>query len=264
MDDPFTSIGVFEEGDIARLEFQRPDQHNAFDETMHNEFARALAALRQNIDIRVVLLHAQGKSFIGGGNFDYLRALHRDADLRRRTCQEAYDIFTLLNDMPMPVIAAVQGPALGLGATIVTSCDIIVAWEGATLGDPHVRAGIVAGDGGVLSWSAAAGTNRAKRMLLTGDLITAREAFSFGLVTDLVDSPEKAYPTARAIAERIAALPPLAVRGTKQVFNVLGKNRNSVALDASILAEDLSLASDDLEEAMAALAEKRPGKFRAR
>jgi enoyl-CoA hydratase len=260
----FTNIGVFEEGPIARLEFRRPEAHNAFDQTTHNEFARALALLRQNTAIRVILLHAQGKTFIGGGNFDYLKALHDDADLRQRTAQEAYDIFTLLNDIPVPIVAAVQGHALGFGATIVTSCDIIVAWKGAKLADPHVRAGIVAGDGGVLSWSAAAGVTRAKRMLLTGDPITAREAYEFGLVTDLVETPEEAYPVALGIAERIAALPPMAVQGTKRAFNALGKHRNSVALEVSLLTENASVASDDALEALAAFTEKRPGRYRNR
>jgi enoyl-CoA hydratase len=164
----------------------------------------------------------------------------------------------------VPIIAAVHGHALGFGATIVTSCDVIVAWKDAKLGDPHVKAGLVAGDGGVLSWSAAAGVTRAKRMLLTGDSITAQGAYCFGLVTDLVDTPEEGYPTALAIAQHIAALPPLAVQGTKRVFNALGKHRNSVALDLSVMAENISIASEDLREALAALTEKRAGDFKNR
>jgi enoyl-CoA hydratase len=140
----------------------------------------------------------------------------------------------------VPIIAAVHGHALGFGATIVTSCDVIVAWKDAKLGDPHVKAGLVAGDGGVLSWSAAAGVTRAKRMLLTGDSITAQDAYCFGLVTDLVDTPEEAYPTA------------------------LAKHRNSVALDLSVMAENISIASEDLREALAALTEKRAGDFKNR
>ena len=140
----------------------------------------------------------------------------------------------------------------------------IVAWQDAKLADPHVRGGLVAGDGGVLSWSAAAGVNRAKRMLLTGDSITAREAHQFGLVTDLVATPEEAYPTALALAQRIAALPPLAVQGTKRAFNALAKQRNNAALEVSLLAEIASITSDDLEEALQAATEKRAGVFHNR
>ncbi len=260
----FQSLGLEIEGHIGRLEFRRPNEFNAFDEIQHREFASALAQLRQNQEIRVILMHAQGKAFLGGGNFDYLRQLRDDADLRRRTYQEAYDIFSLLNDISVPIVVAVQGHALGFGATIVTSCDIIVAWQDAKIADPHVKGGLVAGDGGVLSWSAAAGVNRAKRMLLTGDAISAREAYAFGLVTDLVATPEEAYPTALALAQRIAALPPMAVQGTKRAFNALGKQRNSAALETSLLSEIASITSDDLEEALKAATEKRPGVFNNR
>ena len=260
----FTSLGVEIEGPLGRLEFRRPNEFNAFDAVQHSEFAQALAQLRLNQDIRVILMHAQGKAFLGGGNFDYIRQLRDDADLRRRTLQEAHDIYSLLTDMPVPIVAAVQGHALGFGATIVTSCDIVVAWQDAKIADPHVRGGLVAGDGGVLSWSAAAGVNRAKRMLLTGDSITAREAYQFGLVTDLVATPEEAYPTALALAQRSAALPPLAVQGTKRAFNALAKQRNNAALEVSLLAEIASITSDDLEEALQAATEKRAGVFHNR
>ena len=101
-------------------------------------------------------------------------------------------------------------------------------------------------------------------MLLTGDSITAREAYQFGLVTDLVATPEEAYPTALALAQRIAALPPLAVQGTKRAFNALAKQRNNAALEVSLLAEIASITSDDLEEALQATTEKRAGVFHNR
>jgi enoyl-CoA hydratase len=260
----YETIGLIIDGPIARIEFRRPEHHNAFNAPQHREFAQALAHVRQLPDLRALILQAQGKTFLGGGDFDYLRQLRDDPDLRRRTHQEGFDIFTLLNDMPVPVIAAMHGHALGFGATIVASCDIIVAWADAKLGDPHVRAGIVAGDGGVFSWSAAAGANRAKRMLLTGDTVTAREAYAFGLVTDLVDTPEDVLPVAEALAARITALPPMAVQGTKRVFNALGAHRNGGVLDMSLIIELQTLMSEDLEEALRAQTEKRPAAFKNR
>jgi enoyl-CoA hydratase len=162
------------------------------------------------------------------------------------------------------VIAAMQGHAIGLGATVVTSCDMIVAWADAKLADPHVRVGLTAGDGGVLSWSAAAGVNRAKRMLLTGDAITAREAYAFGLVTDLVDTPEEVLPLAETLAARIAALPPMAVQGTKRIFNALERQRNAGLMHVSLLTEMATMSSDDLGEALRSAAEKRQGVYRNR
>lgn len=256
------TIGLDVADHIAQIEFRRPDQHNAFNAAMHKDFAEVLGAVRQRDDVRVVLLTAQGRTFLGGGDFDYLRQLRDDPVIRRRSQQEAYDIYARLNDMPFPIVAAVHGHALGFGATIITSCDVIVAWADAKIADPHVRAGIVAGDGGVLSWSAAAGVTRAKRMLLTGDSITARIAYDWGLVTDLVETPEAALPAAEAIARQIAGLAPMAVQGTKRVFNALEKQRNGSTIEVSLLTELQSLTSEDLEEALQAATEKRPATFR--
>ncbi|MET0547144.1 MAG: enoyl-CoA hydratase/isomerase family protein [Caulobacterales bacterium] len=260
----FECIGLTYEGPIARLEFRRPEAHNAFNAVMHREFCDALTDVRLNMDARVLILQAQGKTFLGGGDFEYLKQLREDPDLQRRTQREALDIFGLLNSQIVPMVAAVHGHALGFGATIVTSCDVIVAWKLAKLGDPHVVAGIVAGDGSVLSWSSAAGATRAKRMLLTGDMITAQEAYAFGLVTDLVDEPAQALPAAEAIAKRIAALPPVAVQGTKKVFNSLAAHRNGSVIETSLLAEQHSFMSEDAMEALDAAINKRPGNYRNR
>lgn len=260
----FSSLALTFDGPIALLQLRREEQNNAFDEGLHGDLVRALQQLRQNGDIRVVLLHSAGRMFSAGGSFDYLERLRSDPVLCRRTQQEGHDIFTALLEMPVPIVAAIQGHAVGFGATIVTACDVSVAWKDAKLGDPHVQVGIVAGDGGILSWTAAAGYNRARRMLLTGDTITAAQAYQFGLITDLVDTPEAALPEARRIAERIAALPPIAVRGTKKAFIGLAKIANGDVLDLALAEEVASMSSEDMLEAITALREKRAARFRNR
>ena len=252
------------DGAIGRIAFCRPEMLNAVNAEMHRGFAEALKQARSVPDLRVLLIQAEGTAFSAGGDFDYLRQLRSDADLRLRSQQEAYDIWATLNDMPVPVIGVMHGHAMGFGATVLTACDMVVAWKAAKLGDPHVRVGLTAGDGGVLGWSAAAGVMRAKRMLLTGDTITAEEAHRIGLVTDLVETPEEALPMAEALAKRVAALPPLAVQGTKQIFNTLEKERNGGVMYSSILTEMQALMSDDLEEALVAASERRPGNYRGR
>jgi enoyl-CoA hydratase len=250
------------DGPIATLELQRAEAKNAFDEGLHRELAAALEHLRQMSSIRVVLLHAAGSVFSAGGAFEYIEQLRSDPELRRRTCTEGYGIFSSLVLMPVPVVVAVQGHAVGLGATIVSACDVSVAWRHAKISDPHVHVGLVAGDGGVLGWSAAVGYNRARRMLLTGDAITAEQAHHFGLITDLVDTPEAALSEARRIAEQIARLPPVAVQGTKKVFNALARLNLANVLDISLMAEMASLMSEDLQEALRAAQERRPGQYR--
>ena len=251
-------------GHVATLTLRRPQQMNAFDAQLHTEFVRALGELREAPDIRAVVIGAEGKHFSAGGSFDYIRSLRNDDTLRRQALHEGRELVALLMDMPVPVVAAVHGHAIGVGATIVTLCDVIVAWRGAKLGDPHVAVGILAADGGTIGWTAAAGFNRARRYLLTGDSISAEQAYQFGIVTDLVDTAEAALPEAMAIATRIAALPPVAVQGTKRAFNAVGRALFGSTLDVAVEAQARCLLSDDLEESLAALAEKRPGKFRNR
>lgn len=258
----YQSLSLATRGPVARLELRRPEQMNAVDAVLHREFLRALQELREAHDIRVILLCASGKHFSAGGDFDYIRRLGADPELRRETLQASREIMELLMDMPVPLVAAMHGHAIGIGATIVTSCDVVVAWRDARLGDPHVCVGILAADGGTLSWTAAAGFNRARRMLLTGDAISAEQAYQFGLVTDLVDTPEAVLPEAEAIAARIAALPPIAVQGTKRAFNAIARNWFGSAIDVAVATQAQALTSDDLREALDALAEKREGKFR--
>jgi enoyl-CoA hydratase len=257
----FNSLALSADGPIATLEFRRADDKNAFDESLHAEFAKAVVQLRQSPGIRVVLLHAAGRVFSAGGGLDYIERLRADPELRRRTHQEAHDIFSSLVEMPVPIVVAVQGHAVGFGATIVSACDVSVAWRQAKIGDPHIQIGLVAGDGGVLGWSAAVGYNRARRMLLTGDSVTAEQAYGFGLITDLVDTPEAALPEARRIAEQIAALPPVAVQGTKKTFNALARLSMGNVLDVSLMAEMHSLMSEDIEEALRAAKERRLGRY---
>jgi enoyl-CoA hydratase len=256
------SLRLSTDGPIATLELHRPEDKNAFDESLHHELAAALTQLRDLSTVRVVLLHAAGPVFSAGGSFDYIGQLNSDAELRRRTCVEGHKIFSSLVLMPVPIVVAVHGHAIGLGATIVSACDVSVAWRHAKLSDPHVHVGLVAGDGGVLGWSAAVGYNRARRLLLTGDAITAEQAYDFGLITDLVDTPEAALGEARRIAEQIARLSPVAVQGTKKVFNALARLNLENVLDLSLMAEMASVASEDLREALRAAKEKRPGQYR--
>ncbi|MCK9544755.1 MAG: enoyl-CoA hydratase/isomerase family protein [Novosphingobium sp.] len=259
-----TFIRVDLDGPIGRIVFDRPELKNAVNTEMHSAFLAALQRARMMTDMRVLLIQAEGSAFSAGGDFAYMRQLRADPGLRLQSQREAFDICTTLNEMPMPVIAVMHGHAIGFGATVVTSCDMVVAWKDAKLSDPHVCVGLTAGDGGVLSWTAAVGVMRAKRMLLTGDAMTAAEAHAIGLVTDLVDSPEDALPAAEKLAERIAALPPLAVKGTKQIFNALERNRNAGVMHTSILTEMQALMSEDFEEALAAMSERRPGQFKGR
>lgn len=260
----YENLSLTIDGHIARLLLNRPDKANAFDEAMHTEFSAVLAELSEMTDIRVILLHAAGRHFSAGGDFAYIRALRASPEMQARTRGEGIAIFTALTQMHVPIVAAVQGHALGFGATIISTCDAIVAYKDAKIGDPHVVVGLTAGDGGVLGWTAAVGHNRARRLLLTGDSITATEAYQFGLVTDLVDTADAALPAAEALAKRIAALPPIAVQGTRKTFNALTSIRHGDVMPYSIDMEFVALRSEDLMEAVDGAVERRPGVYHNR
>ncbi|MET0547150.1 MAG: enoyl-CoA hydratase/isomerase family protein [Caulobacterales bacterium] len=260
----YTALALDVSGHVATLEFRRPDRGNAFDEALHSEFSNALSTLRANKDIRVILISAQGKTFSAGGDFDYLLCLNADKALRDRTLNEGRNIFRQLSEIEVPIVAAAQGHAAGVGATVLTACDVSVVWRGAKIGDPHVLIGLTAGDGGAITWSAAIGFNRARRILLTGDSLAAPEAHQLGLITDLVDNPEDALPVARQIAEKIASLPPMAVQSTKRAFNAIAAARTGDAADRAMVEEMDCIASEDLREAVAATRERRAGNYKNR
>jgi len=163
----------------------------------------------------------------------------------------------------VPIVAAVNGHAMGLGASIALLCDVIFMADTATIGDPHVKVGIVAGDGGAAIWPLAVGPARAKEYLLTGDPLTAAEAERIGLVNHVVPAAEL-DAAAMAFAARLAAGAPLAVRYTKLAVNKLVKDALNVAFDTSTALELLTFGSEDHQEALAALREKRPPAFKGR
>jgi enoyl-CoA hydratase len=210
-----------DEKNIARVHFARPDLHNRFDEPMHSEFAQLLLDVWKREDIRALILSAEGRSWSAGGDLNMMVRQNGDKTMRDRLTWEAKVIFDVFVALPFPVIAAVHGAAIGLGATIATLSDIVVAAADAKFADPHVDLGLVAGDGGIIGWAQSIGVTRAKRFLFTGERISGRKAYEIGLVSDLVESPEEVYPAARAIAENIAAKPRCGVIGTKRAFTRL-------------------------------------------
>lgn len=249
---------------LVTITLQRPEALNAIDYDLHHELLEALLRLRGETEARAVLFASTGKAFSAGGDLNEVERLQADVARRTALCDGGLRIMHALIDIPVPIVVALHGDALGLGASVVLGCDVIVASRTARIGDPHVKVGLVAGDGGCLFWPAAIGMNRAKRYLLTGDLLSAEDAWRFGLVTDLVDTPEETLPAARKIADKIAALPPIAVRGTKQSLNALLKARAREAFDLSMAYEFHSGGSEDVLEAVAAFRERRKPTYRNR
>jgi enoyl-CoA hydratase len=241
---------------VAHLRLAKPDKLNQFDEVLHREFTNAVLELHMRSDIKVMILSADGKAFSAGGDMNMMLKANQSKAMRDRLSYEAKAIFDTYSALPFPSIVALQGAAIGLGATIVTLSDIIVAWRGAKIADPHVQLGLVAGDGGVVSWAQSIGLNRAKRYLFTGERITGERAYEMGLVTDLVDTPEETLPAAEKIAATIAAYPRGGIEGTKRAFSKLSQQIAGPVFDLSLAYEMETMASAELRETVTKMLKK--------
>jgi len=259
----YTTLRLARVGDVLRVTIDHPSSPlNAVDEALHHDLTTLFANLRRESEARAVLLTGRGSVFSAGGDFKWfptLREPGRMEALRRDAKQLIWDLL----DVELPIVAAVNGHAMGLGASIALLCDVILIADTATIGDPHVRVGLVAGDGGVAIWPLAVGPARAKQYLLTGDPLTAAEAERIGLVNRVV-AAASLDTEAMALATRLAAGAPLAVRYTKLAVNKLVKDALNVAFDASTALELVTFASEDHREALAAIRDKRPPVFKGR
>jgi enoyl-CoA hydratase len=260
----FTTLSITYRGTVAELTLERPELLNRVDELAHAELEEAFALLGRNADLRAVVLAAAGRVFSAGGDFELMLRGNADLGARTQLVDGGRIVLANLLDIPAPVVAALHGDAIGLGATLVLCCDAVVSHPGCRIGDPHVAIGLVAGDGGCLVWPQAAGMLRAKRYLLTGDALNGQEAHQMGLVTDLVEGADDVLPAARALAERLAALPPLAVQGTKRSLNAVLRQRFDEVMPLSLAYELATMGSDDLREAIEAFRERRPPNYRGR
>jgi len=261
--DDFTTLKLARAGDVLRVTIDHPTSPlNAVDEALHRDLTALFAGLKRETEARAVLLTGRGTAFSAGGDFNWFPKLQEPARLealRRDAKQLVWDLL----DVELPIVAAVNGHAMGLGASIALLSDTIFMADTATIGDPHVRVGIVAGDGGVAIWPLALGPARAKEYLLTGDPLAAAEAERIGLVNRVVPAADL-DAAAMAFAARLAAGAPLALRYTKLAVNKLVKDALNVAFDASTAYELVTFRSEDHAEALAALREKRPPAFKGR
>src|SRR5246127_578911 len=262
MNTSLETLSISSRGDgVSEISLVRPKLLNRFDNQLQIELATTLEELAKDNDVRAIVLGSTGKAFSAGGDFALMQAAHDDVDSRRETVEVGLRLGRSFVDLPQPIVAAVQGPAIGLGATVALMCDVVVAARSARLADTHVQLGLVAGDGGCLVWPQAAGMLRARRHLLTGDPLDAATAYQLGIVTDLVDGPDDVLPCAREIARRIAALAPMAVQGTKRALNHVSSLRADEVVELAFELEEHTLTSDDLLEGIAAFKEGRVANF---
>jgi enoyl-CoA hydratase len=225
-----------EGGAIRTLTLNRNDQLNAIDEDLQRAIVAALRASAEDAEVRVIVLTGSGRAFSAGGDIDTIDAMRQNVDLRRRVLDQGRELFEVFRAMPVPVIAAVNGPAVGAGCTLALSCDIVVMAENAYFADPHVTVGLVPGDGGAVLWPLLAGLASARAYLLTGDRMSASEAHRLGLIYKIAPQSD-VIELAIDLAQRIASLPAFAVRETKRGLNLHVARAAERVLEHSLRAE---------------------------
>jgi enoyl-CoA hydratase len=233
---------------------------NGVDEAMHEDLARVFRDCQRDPDSDLIVLTGNGRVFCAGGDLDWFDEQIADPSRFRAIVPDAKQIVFSILDLEKPMICRLNGAAAGLGATIALMCDVIVAEDTAKIGDPHVKVGLVAGDGGAVIWPALIGMARAKEMLLTGDLISGAEAARMGLVNHAVPKDELNAKVTE-IAAKILGNPRWAVRWTKTVMNQQLRAAANMMADSAVAYEMLSNMTADRAEAVAAFKEKRAMKL---
>ena len=260
----YRTIRFSRRGRVLTISLSRPDALNAVDALMHAELARVFPEADADPESDVIVLTGEGRAFCAGGDLRWMQdAVDAPETFDTTTADEARAIVFGLLGCDKPVICRMNGDAVGLGATLALLCDVIVASEDARIGDPHVRVGLVAGDGGAIIWPQLVGYARAKEFLFTGDLMSAERAERIGLVNHAVPAGElDARVDARA--DRLARGALLAIRWTKRAVNGPLRALAAEMMDTSIAYEALSNRTEDHAEAVRAFAEKRKPVFRGR
>ncbi len=254
---------------VMVLTLNDPGTRNALaGDDLFGAFEEAVDRANGDPDIRCLVLTGRGPVFSSGGNIHEMRAREgmfagSPDDIARQYREGMQRIPRALKVLDVPIIAAVNGPAIGAGCDLACMCDIRIASTTARFAQSFVRLGIVSGDGGTWFLSRVVGPSRAAELALTGDSIDASTALAWGLVSRVVE-PDALHAEARRIADRIARNPPLAVRWTKRLLREAQSGGLDAVLDLAATLQGQAHHTADHGEALAAHFEKRAGRFEGR
>lgn len=249
------------DGAVLTVSLNRPEAMNAINAGLHTELSTVFADIAADRSVHAVVLTGKGRGFCGGGDLSWFSDI--TAEQVDTLFVEARKIIMDMLEVPQPIVAAVNGHAAGLGATLALFCDVVFVADTARISDPHVRVGVAAGDGGAVIWPLLVGPARAKQYLMTGDALTATEAERIGLVNVVLPQTE-IVAAATAMARRFAEGPRRAVEATKASVNKLLRDAANLVLDTSLALEKANFFDADHREAIAAFAEKREPRFTGR
>ena len=244
---------------VALVRINRPEARNALNMEVRKLLAQHMSELSDDASVRCIVITGNDKAFAAGADIKEMAEIGTIEMVQRGTLK----LWRAVSSSPKPVIAAVNGFALGGGCELAMTCDIIIAGESARFGQPEVKIGIIPGGGATQRLARAAGKYKAMRYILTGDLFGAREAYEMGLASEVVPDAQ-VESRAIALARQIADLPPLALEQAKEAV-LRGMD---AALETGLALEtkgiQLLFSSQDQKEGMAAFIEKRKPRFTGR
>ena len=251
MDNPFApSLIIEEHGSVRLVKINRPGALNAVDPDIHHGLAHVWRHLTSDKEARAIVITGEGRAFSAGGDMEMFKRLQSDPVERHELLEEARQVVYEVVNCPLPVVAAVNGAAVGLGCSVAVLCDIVFMGEHAYFADPHVSVGLTAGDGGAPSWPLMMSILRAKEYLYTGDRIPAEVAVSLGLANRVVPD-DQLLDNAMAFAQRLADMPTQALRSTKRALNMHVSRAITGILEYALAAEHQSFDSAEHRDVVA-------------
>jgi enoyl-CoA hydratase len=247
---------------LAYITINRPEVMNALSNALTEELGQAFDEVEKDEEIRVLIITGAGqKAFMAGA--DIKEVQERDFVLGRKQTRRRQEVLNKLAEMPIPVIAAINGFALGAGLEMAIACTLRIASTNAKMGSPEVNLGIIPGDGATQRLPRLVGFGRAMELVLTGGMIDAEEAYRIGLVNKVVPQ-ENLMDEVKKLANLLASKPPLALQYAKEAVN----RSMEVGLYEGMAHESylhaLACASEDKKEGVAAFLEKRKAQFKGK
>jgi len=248
-------LAVEADGPVRTVVINRADELNCVNENLHWALANVWRQLASDTDAKAVVLTGAGRAFCAGGDLNWITTFLDDPVARDESIREGAQIIEEMLRFPLPIIAAVNGPAVGLGCSIALLSDIMLISDEAYLADPHVAVGLVAGDGGAALWPLLSPIMRSREYLYTGDRIAATTAVELGLASRRV-ARDDLQTEARTLADRLAAQPAAALQGTKRIVNMYLSQVLGGPLQAGFAAEVATMQTDEHRQKLLAFQQK--------